>query len=76
MIASDELDPSSLRGEELARRAAPAEALRLRSYDATTHEHMFLLPRALREALGSGGRLSEDGLPVAACPPAEGERRP
>jgi spermidine synthase len=62
-IASDTLDPARVADEQvdaaMRRLAGEAEA-----YDGLTHRHMFALPRRLRAALASRGRVISDHQPL------------
>lgn len=63
--ASDSLDPTTLSRDEVDSRIAQRGLDSLRSYDGATHIGMFSLPRHIRAALDSGGRVITDSAPLS-----------
>lgn len=57
-------DPRTLGPAEVDARLAARVGGGLRFYDGLAHQHLFSLPRFLREALASGGRVSTDAEPL------------
>jgi spermidine synthase len=61
VIASDGLDPSGWEAIDMPGKMAQLAGDDLRSYDPISHRHMFSLPKQLRTALASAGRIINDG---------------
>ena len=63
-IGSKGPDPLSLSAEDVEERVVRRVSGRLRCYDGEAHEHMFRLPKYVREELESESGVSTDGNPV------------
>ena len=65
VVASEDNRLFDLSEEQFAAKCPPALASTLTSYDFTTHQHMFNLPKPLREALAIDTHRSIESFDVA-----------
>jgi spermidine synthase len=65
-LASKQLDPRTLRPEDVDKMIADRIAGQLRYYDGITHQLTFLLPKHIRARLAADERVIEDNHPLFA----------
>jgi spermidine synthase len=64
ILAAQAADPRTLSVDEVDRRVAERVGGGLRFYDGLAHQHMFSLPKFLRETLAASTRVSTDADPL------------
>jgi len=65
VAASDELDPAKIPADSIERLAEERIKGELRFYDAESHRWLFSLPKPVRDALKTRGRVATDTDPIA-----------
>ena len=63
-LATNDLDPAQISGEEIDRRISERISRELKFYDGVTHQALFNLPKYIRKALKEQTLVNQDNKPL------------
>ncbi len=66
VVASRSLDPYEMTPEEIDNRISTRISKKLKSYDGTSHQAMFTIPKHIRQQLAENTRIITDKQPISA----------